>query len=153
MDLIESDDLRAALENASREAEALVNTIERQGGNLDPVYDALEVSVRRFEEAGYPIESIVPGGDEAGLGFSLKKWTSSGRDFYRAYKKAIKKDLCKPHGDLHKLAKAGLSGGTGAVVAVIFQSLALPPAALGFVVPFAAVIVSKGLDAFCSLED
>jgi hypothetical protein len=100
---------------------------------------------------GYPLESVIPQGEEAGLGFSLQ--SADGRTFFQIYSKLIRKSLCAPDGEFNKLIKSGLNTSVGAVLTAIVTSLGIPIVALGIMVPIAAVIANTGVDAFCTLTE
>lgn len=112
-------------------------------------YPELEIALHAFEEAGYPIESILPQGADSALGFSLK--TADGKTFYQVYAKLIHKSLCGPGGEFNKLIKSGLSTSVGAVMTAIVTSLGLPLLALPVIVPIVAIIANTGLDTFCEM--
>lgn len=112
-------------------------------------YPELEEAVQAFENEGYPLESIIPQGEDARLGFSLR--SADGRTFFEIYSSLIRKSLCTPDGEFNKLIKSGLNHSVGAILTVIVTSLGIPIVALGIMIPIAVIIANTGLDAFCEL--
>ena len=110
------------LDQAARRSDELIAAIKQRDGDLTPAFDALEKSLHKFEESGYPLDAIVPATSEGALGFSSIRETN-GRRFWEKYSGVVKKDLCDANGELHKLVKSGLAGASGAVVSAIVTSL------------------------------
>jgi len=132
--------------------EAVAAAIELRkfsSSSFEPVYSALEKAVHDFERKGFPLESIIPQGQEARLGFSLKR--ADGRTFSQIYLSMIRDRLCSDGGEFQKLIKSGLSSSVSAILTVIVSSLGIPFAALGIMIPIAVIISNTGLDAFCEL--
>lgn len=66
------------------EAVAVAIELKKSSGNsVDPVYSTLEKAVHDFERDGFPLESIIPQGQDARLGFSLKR--ADGKNFSQIY--------------------------------------------------------------------
>ena len=131
--------------DAARRVDDIAEQVRVNG--LAPAYAELERALEAFTDAGYPIESILPA-DAAPLGFSLRR-ARDGKSFWEIYAGAIRGELCKENGELRTLAKAGLSGSTGAILTAVIGGLGLPAAAFGVAVPIAAILAAKGVDAFC----
>jgi hypothetical protein len=55
----------------------------RIGGQTGDAYQQLETALQVFKDDGYPLESIVPQGEDAKLGFSLK--SADARTFFEIY--------------------------------------------------------------------
>jgi hypothetical protein len=133
------------LDDAVKAAIELRKTIEKD--SVDLAYSDLEKAVRQFESGGYPLESIIPQGQDAKLGFSLKR--ADGKTFCEIYSDMLRKRLCSPGGEFHKLAKSGINSSVSAILTAIVSSLGIPMAALGIIIPIAVIIAYTGLDAFC----
>jgi hypothetical protein len=114
------------------------------------LYPELEKAIRQFTQDGYPIESIVPRGTDARLGFTLK--SSDGKTFFQVYAKLLRKSLCSPGGEFNKLIKSGINTSAGAVLSAIVSALGIPLVALGVIIPVAVIIANTGLEAFCELS-
>jgi len=127
--------------------EAATQLMARIGGQTGDAYQQLETALQVFKDDGYPLESIIPQGEDAKLGFSLK--SADARTFFEIYGKLIRKSLCTPHGEFSKLIKKGLDTSVGAVLTAIVTTLGIPLAALGVIIPVAVIITNTGLQAFC----
>ncbi len=119
-----------------------------QKNNLELGYEKLSEAINDFENLGYPIESIIPEG-ESELGFSLSEINS--KDFFKAYSKLIRNNLCKEDGELSKLVSSGIASSTGAVLTAIVTTLGIPAVALSVMIPIAVIIVNTGVEAFCEI--
>jgi hypothetical protein len=110
-------------------------------GTLDAAWDAIEAGITEYEQAsdGTVAELLPP--EAAPLGFALP-----GRA--RAEELA-RKVLCSQRDKLRPALEAAIAAGLPAVAPAIAAALAFPPAAAGIVAAFAAIIVTRGLDAFC----
>jgi hypothetical protein len=113
-------------------------------------YPELEKAIRTLESDGYPIESIIPQGADAQLGFMLR--SADGKTFFQVYSTLIRKNLCAPNGEFNKLMKSGINSSVGAVLTAIVTALGIPLIALGVVIPIAVLIANTGLDAFCEIN-
>jgi len=137
------------MDQAIGEALKLNEAVGQRG--LQAAYSGLEDAVRIFQEEGYPIESIVPGGQSGGLGFSLKSITGS--KFFEVYAKLIRRSLCTKDGEFNKLIKSGLSSSVGAVLMAIVTALGVPQIALGVMIPIAVILANTGLETFCAISE
>jgi hypothetical protein len=139
-----------SFEEAERAAAKIADDIK--AGDLSAAFGELEKALEQFSEAGYPIDTILPAGAKPQLGFSLTR-ARDGKSFWSVYSDVVREELCKTDGELQKLAKAGLSGSTGAILTVLMTGLGLPGAALAIAVPIAAILAAKGVDAFCRFTE
>ena len=137
------------MDQAIQSATTLNENIGKNG--VASAYLELEKAVLAFENEGYTLESIIPRGEEASLGFSLRSGDS--RTFFEIYSRLIRKRLCTPNGEFNKLIKSGLNSSVGAVLTAIVSSLGIPVMALSIMIPIAAIITNTGLDAFCALTE
>lgn len=137
------------MDQAIRQALELNEVVARDGTGA--AYLGLEQAMKVFQQQGYPLESIVPGGGGAALGFSIKGL--SGQAFFDTYAKLLRKNLCAPNGEFNKLIRSGLSSSVGAVLTAIVTALGVPLVALGVMIPIAVILAHTGLDAFCAVTD
>jgi hypothetical protein len=137
------------MDQAIREAMKLNEAVGQSG--MHTAYAGLENALKQFENDGYPIESIVPGGQSGGLNFSGK--SMNGNAFFDVYAKLIRKSLCAKDGEFNKLIKSGLSSSVGAVLTAIVTALGIPLVALGVMVPIAVILTHTGLEAFCAIGE
>jgi len=135
------------LDDAIRTAEQLAASVRDTG--VQPAYAELETAIRGFQEEGYPLESILPQGSDARLGFSMR--SADGRTFFQIYAALLRKSLCGADGEFNKLIKSGTSSSVGAILGAMVIALGIPPIALGIMVPVAAIIANLGLDSFCEM--
>ncbi len=133
---------------AAEEAETLSQKIRSANGDLEPAYQALEFAIAKFEESGYSVDALIPASGEPGLGFAMSK-AKTGKGFWEIYSRAVRDKLCDSKGELNRLAKTGLPSSAGAIAATTMATLALPAAAITVVVPFAAILASVGVEAYC----
>ncbi|MEL6159939.1 MAG: hypothetical protein AAFR18_12030 [Cyanobacteria bacterium J06627_32] len=128
-------------------ANELASKIKSSNGDLSDAYKQFEVEIKEIEKS-MPIESVIPSDAPHGLGMALKT-VEDGESLWNVYSDSIKAKLCDPNGKLHNLVDIGLASSTGAVVTAILETLVFPPAAIGMVVPIAAILVTTGLEAYC----
>jgi hypothetical protein len=136
------------IQQAQQSAELIQKQIENNGIELG--YEELQKAIKKFEDEGYPLESIIPESADSGLGFSLKR--ADGKTFWEIYSKAIRKSLCDEKGEFNKLFKNNITASVTAIVAALVSGLGLPLFALGIVAPIAAIIATTGVDAFCEFN-
>ncbi len=132
--------------NAGRQADDLARVIGRRGEQA--ALRELDRALAEYRETGFPLDAIVPAQAEQQVGFSLRR-AKDGKSFWSIYGRILRDELCKPGGDLHKLATAGIQTSAGAILGVLVSALGPPGAAIGVLVPIAALIASRGVDAFC----
>jgi len=137
------------MDQAIQSAIALNENIGKDG--VTSAYSELEKALRAFKTEEGPLESIIPKGEDASLGFSIR--SADARKFFEIYSSLIRKSLCPPDGEFNKLIKSGLDSSVGVVLTQIVTSLGIPMAALGIMVPVAVIIANTGLDAFCRLTE
>ncbi len=137
-------------EEAERAASEIADRVREHG--LEPALAELDNALKQFSDAGYPIESLVNSRGDSRLGMSLTR-ARDGKSFWTVYSEVIREELCKKDGELPKLVKAGLSGSTGALLTALMTGLALPGAAMAIMVPIAAILAAKGVDAFCRFTE
>lgn len=137
------------MDQAIQKAISLNQTVSEAG--LTTAYSGLENAMKSFEQEGYPIDAIVPGQQGATLGFSLK--TMSGKAFFDAYARLIRKSLCAKDGEFNRLIRSGISSSVGAILTAIVTTLGIPLLALGLMVPIAVILANTGLEAFCAVTD
>jgi hypothetical protein len=135
------------LQRAGTLAEALGKQVQENRGDLACVYVALEQAALEYQASGQDLESAVPGGGLAALGF--RRGRPDGKSLWSAYADVLHDDLCKPKGTLHKQVKTGLATSGAAMVTLIMTTLGLPGAAAVIVAPIAGSILGMGVDAFC----
>lgn len=137
------------IDEAIQLATKLNEDINRKG--VASAYSELERAIRAFENEGYPLDCIIPTGEDSRLGFSLR--SADGRTFFQIYSNLIRKRLCTPNGEFNKLIKGGVNSSVGAVLTAIVSSLGIPAVALGIMIPVAVIIANTGIDAFCALTE
>jgi hypothetical protein len=135
-----------ALEDASRRAEELAARVRELGE--DAALADLDRALADYRAEGYPLDAVLPASSEADISFSLRR-ARDGKSFWSVYAEVLREDLCAPDGQLRKLALRGLNTSAGAILAVLVGGLGLPGVVLGLLVPIAALIAAKGIDAFC----
>lgn len=136
-----------SMQTAEQLADELVPYVPKTG-TLDTFWDLPQVdeALKMLQDAGFaPTEFLPPGGD---LNFSAG---DAAAKFYKAYVKHLRPKICTENGDLRKTVGNALNAGAGALLPAMALVLAIPPAAVVFLAPIAAILVSVGLDAFCQI--
>src|SRR5262245_59690369 len=112
------------LDQAIQAAIKLNEDVGKKG--VAAAYSELEDAVRAFEGAGNPLESIIPQGGDAQLGFSLR--SADGKSFFDIYSRLLRKQLCTRQGEFNKLIRSGIDSSVGAVLTSIVVGLGIPVA-------------------------
>jgi hypothetical protein len=119
--------------------------------DLSQIWDAGDDALRQLTAAGYSPAEFLPD-DEAGqLNFTVHG-ADFARRFYRAYAHEVRKSLCRADGDLRVRVNTAISAGASSLLSTLAVTLAVPLAAIVFLAPIAAVLIIKGIDAFCTME-
>jgi hypothetical protein len=137
-----ADQIDDALERANK----LDETVRKSG--ISVAYGELDRALSAFKKVA-PLEALIPSGEEARLGFSLRA-LDAGR-FFDVYSGLLRKSLCTPEGEFRKLIRAGMDSSVGAILTALVTSLGIPVIALGVMIPVAVIIANTGLETFCEL--
>ena len=101
----------------------------------------------QVEEAGYNPNEFLAGGDEV-LNMAIR---DSVRRFFVAYTRQIRTSVCDPKSDLRASLGTAINAGTPALIMCLVTALAIPVAAVALIAPIAAILLAKGIDAFCTM--
>jgi hypothetical protein len=137
-----------SLVDAGSQADSLAAILQEQPSNLDVLIEAEEAAAAQLVAAGHDLRSFLPATDEIGLGFRGGE-RPHGRSILRAYRDALRADLCDPTADLHHKVSAVVQSGGSAVVGLLLAALGLPIVAGALLAPVAGAILGVGLKAFC----
>jgi hypothetical protein len=137
-----------SLVDAGSQADSIAATLQGQPSNLGVLIEAEEAAAAQLVEAGHDLRSFLPATDEIGLGFR-GGGRPDGRSILRAYRDALRSDLCEPAADLHQKVSAAVNGGGTAVVGLLLAALGLPIVAGALLAPVAGAVLGVGLKAFC----
>lgn len=127
--------------------QAIQEAIQLNQKGVASAYSELGKAIQEFENEGYPLDSIIPQGEDAKLGFSLRN--ANGETFFEIYAALIRKKLCGADKEFNKLIRSGVASSAGAILTTIVTTLGIPLVALGLMIPIAVIIANTGLDAFC----
>ncbi|MFC7724919.1 hypothetical protein ACFQW6_07365 [Nocardioides sp. GCM10028917] len=120
-------------------------------GDFDAVWLASEGALQRLQTDGYAPDEFLPDEVSDQMNFNLP-----GRDlalrFYRAYVREVRKAVCGGDQEFRSSIDNALTAGAGALLTVLAGGLAVPAAAVVLLAPIGAVLLVKGVDAFCALE-
>lgn len=136
------------LVGAGDRADMLAALLKAQPTHLDVLVSAEEEAAAVLVAAGVDLRNLVPATDEVGLGFS-GGGRPHGRSIFRAYRDALREDLCDPEADLHQRVSAGTNMGGAALVGVLLAALGLPVLAGALLAPVAGAILGVGLKTYC----
>jgi hypothetical protein len=75
------------------------------------------------------------------------------RRYFESYKRQIRGALCNENEELRKNINTAIGAGTGTLLTALAALLAVPLAAVALLAPIAAIILIKGIDAFCTMDD
>jgi hypothetical protein len=141
---MDTDDV---IDAAGREADRLYQIMAEGGKDLEPAFRALEEQIRAFEtESGQDASVLLPAQDDAGLRFLRNR---NGENFWGAYEKRLRKQLCAPRGELRKLFRHGSQVSGSSLVTAVVAALKLPIELIALFGPIVAILMTVGLDAFC----
>lgn len=96
-------------------------------------------------QAGFDPDEFLIGGGEM-LNMAIKDVV---KRFFAAYARQIRASICDPHGELRAKVNAAIGTGSGALLVCLGTALAIPMVAVSLVAPIAAILLVKGIDAFC----
>lgn len=140
-------DQQSNLEEAEAQALRYVEELRALGGDMDSLWDRTDATIEQVA-ASFNIENFVP--DELPtLNFS-GDFKGAGRAFYKSYLKVVRESLCVKS-DLRDAVQTALSGGVPAVLLTVASALAIPSGAILLIAPIAAILLVKGIDAFCDV--
>lgn len=138
------------LAEAAAQVKSLRDLINAGGGSEEPAYAALDEAIKEVEAAsGEAVDRLLPATAERGLGFRRAK---SGKNFWQVYREHILKEICNPRGKTYKMLKQSSVLTASAAVTAVVSALSLPLTAIPLAVPIAAMLLVKGLDAFCEVN-
>ena len=137
---------------AAQQVDAMTREMKEKGGDLTPAFKALDEAIPQFEEkTGFSIEALIPAQSETGLG-AAQKDIKEGKRFWSVYSQSVRDALCDRNGQLYALVRSGVTSGTGAILATIMTTLALPMAALSIIIPITAILLTMGIDTYCKIS-
>ena len=120
----------------------------------DDSFDALwgqPAAREAFEQAqlaGFDPNEFLIDGDEM-MNMAIK---DAVKRFFAAYARQIRASICDPHSDVRTSISAAIGAGSGALLMCLSTALAIPTAAVSLVAPIAAILLVKGIDAFCTMD-
>ena len=135
------------------EATRLANELKKhvaESDGLTPVWTWAESdeALQLVQKAGYSPEEFL---DEVELGLNFNASDFSKR-FYQSYARQISPDLCNKDNALRKSVSAAIGAGTTSLIGLMAEALLIPGGAVALVAPIAAILLVKGIDAFCDMD-
>jgi hypothetical protein len=117
--------------------------------DLSSFWQRGEEAIAGLAAAGYSPEEFIPE-DEAGqLGFATSS-KDFARRFYQSYASQVRKALCGQD-ELRTHVDSALTAGATSLLTWLAGLLAVPLGAVMLLAPIAAVLLIKGIDAFCQM--
>jgi hypothetical protein len=138
------------LASAEQRAEQIARSLREHPDDLDAIVSAEEKAAAEVEAAGYDLRALLPATEEIGLGFR-GGGRPGGRSIVRAFRDALRTDLCDPEAELCKRVNSALSVGGAGVVGLLVAALGLPAVAAALLAPVAGAILGVGLKAYCHI--
>lgn len=139
------------LDAAAKLTRQLTASVPVTDGDLDAVWSASEDALRQLQTAGYAPDEFLPDEVSDHMNFNLPGGDLA-RRFYRAYAREVRKAVCGGDEELRGKIDNALTAGAGALLTVLAGALAVPMAAVVLLAPIGAVLLIKGVDAFCAME-
>jgi hypothetical protein len=136
------------MDKADQVARQVAESLRRDPNDLDAIVSASDAAARELEASGHDLRTLLPAGEEVGLGFRGGK-RPGGRSIVRAFRDALHDDLCNPKADLHKRVGAAVNAGGIGLVALLVGALGLPAVASALIAPLGGAILGVGLKAYC----
>lgn len=131
--------------------ETLAAEVPEAGAGLDAMWEASDEALQGLRASGYAPDEFLPDDVTAQLNFNVP-----GRDFalrfYRAYAREVRKAICGGDTKLRSSMDNAITAGAGAVLTALAGALAVPAAAVVLLAPIGAVLLIKGVDAFCTMD-
>lgn len=137
-------------DEAARLADDLTTYVP-DDNNLNVIWERHESdkALRLVRAAGYSPNEFLDE-LELELNFSVSGFA---KRFYESYVHQIHTSLCNKDDDLRKSVNAAIKAGTGSLIGALVVALSVPLAAAMLVSPIAAILLVKGIDAFCEMDD
>lgn len=141
-------------EIAQDEAVRLANKLKvyvPDSNKLEVVWERSESdeALRLVRVAGYSPNEFLDE-TELELNFNVSGFA---KRFYQSYVYQVRTSLCNKDSDLRKTIGTAIGTGTGSLITALAVALSIPVGAAMLVAPIAAIILVKGIDAFCEMED
>lgn len=121
------------------------------GDNLEVVWERAESdeALRLVRVAGYSPDEFLDD-IELELNFNVSGFA---KRFYESYIDQVHTSLCNKDSDLRKTIGNAIGAGTGSLITALAAALSVPVGAAMLFAPIAAILLVKGIDAFCEMDD
>lgn len=139
------------LTTAAQYTEQLLPLVPAVGTDLDTLWAASSGALAKLSEAGYSPEEFLPDDEAAQLNFTVPG-ADRAQLFFRCYALEVRKSFCGADGELRKSVQTAMTTGTTTLLTTMAAALAVPLGAIIVLAPIAAVMLSKGIDALCSMD-
>lgn len=122
-----------------------------EGDNLEVVWERSQSdeSLRLVRVAGYSPNEFL---DEIELQLNFNV-SGFAKRFYQSYVHQVRSSLCNKDSDLRKTIGTAIGTGTGSLITALAPAFSVPLGAAMLVAPVAAILLVKGIDAFCEMGD
>lgn len=152
--LLEAEKMATNEEIAQNEAVRLANRLKvyvPDGDKLEVVWERSESdeALRLVLAAGYSPNEFL---DEIDLQLNFNMSGFAER-FYRSYVRQVRTSLCNKDSDLRKTIGIAIGNGTSSLITKLAEALSVPVGAAMLLAPVAAILLVKGIDAFCEMGD
>lgn len=132
---------------AAAQAEHIAAELRNDGGDLKPVYAALDEAISTFEAQDIMPQDLLPADAEPGLGMALSR-KRDGKTLWEAIVVAGRDRICAQDSEVRR-AIATQTGATALVTAVV-ATLGLSIVALPIAAPIVGFLLAAGVDGFCT---
>lgn len=139
------------LTTAVQYTEQILPLVPTDGTNLEAFWGASSEALVKLSEAGYSPQEFLPDDEAAQLNFSVPG-ADRAQLFFRCYALEVRKSICGADGELREIVRTAMTTGTTTLLTTMAAALAVPLGAIIVLAPIAAVMLSKGIDALCSMD-
>lgn len=122
-----------------------------ENNELEVVWDRSESdeALRLVKAAGFSPDEFL----EEEVDLKLKMGESGfSKRFYKSYANQLSSTLCNKDSALRQAVGTAIGAGTSSLLAVLAEALLIPGGAVVLIAPIAAILLVKGIDAFCEME-
>jgi hypothetical protein len=121
-----------------------------ESDRLEVIWESSESkeALRLVQDAGYSPDEFL---EDVNLKLNASVSDFSKR-FYQSYIHQISTALCNKDSDLRQAVGTAIGAGTSSLITVMAAQLLIPSGAVVIVAPIAAILLVKGIDAFCEME-
>lgn len=131
-------------------AERIAEQLRRSGGDLQPVYSALDDAIAAVEAKDLKPEDLLLADAEPALGFSLRQ-KRDGKTLWEVIARSGRDRICATDSEVRRLLAT--NAGATALVTAVVAALGISLVALPFAAPIVGFLLAVGIDGFCKWSE